>query len=135
MIWVVTSDEENVMVFDTSQEAYKELRNIIVERTGGIVFWTGSGLSVPAGLPTWAGLKKELLNALYQKVEHSDNLESKEQGQRAAHQIEQEQNNWRAFERLKTHLGQTTYRAMIRSIFSPSSSMDPPPIYEPLVLV
>ena len=130
MVWVVMANEGNVMVFDTSQEAYKELRNIIVERTGGIVFWTGSGLSAQAGLPTWVGLKDELLNALYQKIESSDSPESRERDQRAAHQIEQDQNNWRAFERLKTSLGQTTYRARIRSILNPSSSMDPPPVYE-----
>ena len=118
------------MAFDTSQEAYIELRNIIVERTGGIVFWTGSGLSAQAGLPTWVGLKNELLNALRQKIERSDSPESKESDQRAARQIEQEGNNWRAFERLKTHLGQTTYRTRIRNILNPSSSMEPPPIYE-----
>ena len=118
------------MGFDTSQEAYIELRNIIVERTGGIVFWTGSGLSAQAGLPTWVGLKNELLNALRQNIERSDSPESKERDQRAAHQIEQEQNNWRAFEQLKTCLGQTTYRTRIRNILNPSSSMEPPPIYE-----
>ena len=118
------------MGFDTTQEAYMELRNIIVERTGGIVFWTGSGLSAQAGLPTWVGLKNELLNALRQKIERSDSPDSKEGDQRAARQIEQEQNNWRAFERLKAHLGQTTYRTRIRNILNPSSSIEPPPIYE-----
>ena len=44
--------------------------------------------------------------------------------------IEQEQNNWRAFEQLKTHLGQTTFRTRIRNILNPSSSIEPPPIYE-----
>ena len=118
------------MSFDTSQESYKELRNIIVERTGGIVFWTGSGLSAQAGLPTWVGLKKELLNALREKIEHSDDSESRGSDQRAALQIEREQNNWRAFEQLKRHLGRTTYRARIRKMLNPSSSMEPPPIYE-----
>ena len=118
------------MSFDTSQEAYIELRNIIAERTGGIVFWTGSGLSAQAGLPTWVGLKSELLNALRQKIERSDSPESKESDQRAVRQIEQERNNWQAFEQLKAHLGQTTFRTRIRNILNPSASTEPPPIYE-----
>ena len=118
------------MGFDTSQESYKELRNIIVERTGGIVFWTGSGLSAQAGLPTWVALKNELLKALREKIEHSDSPKSRERDQRTTRQIEREQNNWRAFELLKKCLGRTTYRTRIRNILSPSSSMEPPPIYE-----
>ena len=118
------------MGFDTSQESYEELRNIIVERTGGIVFWTGSGLSAQAGLPTWVGLKTELLKALREQIERSDDPESREQDRRAELQIEKEQNNWRAFEYLKRSLGQTTYRTRIRRMLNPSSSMDPPPIYE-----
>ena len=87
-------------------------------------------MSAQAGLPTWVELKNELLNALRQNIERSDSPESKERDQKAAGRIEQEQNNWRAFEQLKTCLGQTTYRTRIRNILNASSSMEPPPIYE-----
>ena len=117
------------MAFDTTQESYQELRSIIVERTDGIVFWTGSGLSVQAGLPTWAELKKELLKDLRDRIENNDDVESKDKDLRALRSIEQDQNNWRSFERLKNQMGNTSYRTRIRRIFN-SSSIEPPQIYE-----
>ena len=120
------------MGFDTSQESYVALRNIIVERTGGIVFWTGSGLSVQAGLPTWAGLKVELLKTFRDQIENRGDADNREHNQSAVLRIEREENNWRAFEQLRKGLGPTTFRSRIRQIFNPSSAMDPPPVYEKL---
>ena len=118
------------MSFDTSQDSYIALRNIIAERTDGIVFWTGSGLSAEAGLPTWGGLKKALLATLHEQIERTDDSKNKEQEKRAAIQIEREQNSWRAFEQLKKHLGPTTWRSRIREIIGSSQSISPPVIYK-----
>ncbi len=49
------------MTFDTTQSPYIALRDIIAERTNGVVFWAGSGLSAEAELPTWAELKYDSL--------------------------------------------------------------------------
>ena len=121
------------MSFDTSQSSYIALRNVIAERTQGIVFWVGSGLSAEAGLPTWSGLKEQLLKSLQEKIDKSDGsadcVEVKNL-KKLASLISNEENNWRAFEHLKDSLGETTWRARIREILTPSSSVSPPTIYE-----
>ena len=119
------------MTFDTSQISYVSLRDIVAERTDGIVFWTGSGLSSEAGLPTWTELKCTLLAALYEQIDQLDDVGTKER-RRAADLIRDEQNNWRAFGRLKSQLGITTWRSHIREVLRPSASVDSPPIYDKL---
>ena len=123
------------MAFDTSQSSYLSLRNIIAERTNGIVFWVGSGLSVEAGLPTWSEFRNELLKSLEEKIEQLDashNLQDIAKLKNAAVLIDKEQNNWRAFELLKKPLGATTWRARIREILRPNTSSNPPLVYKKL---
>ena len=55
-------------MFNANQPSYESLRNIVAERTNGIIWWIGSGLSRPAGLPTWAALKAALRKAFQEKI-------------------------------------------------------------------
>ena len=123
------------MTFDISQSSYVSLRNIIAERTNGIVFWVGSGLSVEAGLPTWSEFRSELLKSLEERIEQldsADNLQEIAKLKGSAVLIDKEQNNWRAFELLKKALGATTWRARIREILRPNTSITPPLVYRKL---
>jgi len=54
--------EENM--FDTTQKAYTDFRDIAKERTTPIMAWIGSGLSVAAGGPTWLTLRERLIATL-----------------------------------------------------------------------
>ena len=117
------------MTFDTTQSSYRSLRNIVAERTNGIVFWTGSGLSAQAGLPTWVEFKTHLLAALYEQINQLDDSESKEL-RRSAQLIQNEENNWRAFEMLRNSLGETSWRSSVREILRTSASADSPSVYE-----
>ena len=116
------------MTFDQSQESYVALRGIIAERTNGVVFWIGSGPSSEAGLPGWSGLKDELLKALEAKV---GNLDDPKGGdlRKAVRNVRTEQDNWRAFERLRSALGRATWRSRIRELLGPSASIETPPVY------
>ena len=117
------------MSFDTTQNAFLSLRSIIGERTSGVVFWTGSGLSAEVGFPTWDRLRALLMDALTERVHQS--LESDRGGlQGAARAIERESNNWHAFAMLRTRLGGTTWRATIRGSLDMYISASPPPLYE-----
>ena len=113
------------MSFNTVQGAYKSLRGIITEHTSGVVFWTGSGLSAEAGLPTWGKLRTTLLKAVNERI---DQLEATERGslQRTADLIQGEPNNWQAFRLLRDTLGVTTWRALIRESLITSASVEPP---------
>ena len=116
------------MAFDKSQKPYKSLRNIIAERTNGVVFWVGSGLSAEAGLPTWDQLKAELLDALYAKADQLN----KEDGANlriTARGVSNQSNNWIAFDRLSNALGRTTWRETVRRILDPSVYAPAPQIY------
>ena len=116
------------MTFDQSQEAYVALRGIIAERTNGVVFWIGSGPSLEAGLPSWYGLKNELLRTLEAKVH---NLDESEGGDliEAARSVRTEGDYWRAFERMRDALGRATWRSRIRELLEPTASIETPPVY------
>lgn len=117
------------MPFDTTQNAFLSLRSIIGERTSGVVFWTGSGLSAEGGLPTWDQLRAVLMDALTERITQ---LLPVERGslQSTARAIKNEANNWRAFRMLRHALGTATWRAIIRDSLLMSATVSPPPLYE-----
>ena len=116
------------MSFDKNQNAYIALRNIISERTSGVVFWSGSGPSVEAGLPTWLGLRQALEAALIEAISQLDE-EGRRSVQPVMSRIQAEPDHWRAFAALKQHLGDTTWRSTIRRCLGTSESIEPPPLY------
>jgi serine/threonine protein kinase len=121
------------MSFDASQAAYKKLRSIVAERTSGLVAWVGAGASAPAGIPTWAGLKKHLLGILQEKIGFlEDSDKDKQKIVSMYEQISKDADYWRSFERLRSALGQTTYRDEIRAALVPATTASVPEIYKQL---
>ena len=120
------------MKFDKNQQAYTDLRDIIAERTKGVVFCVGSGLSVDAGLPTWDGLKEILTETLSNQTLQLDDRPEIERLQATINSIRQESNNWLAFQRLRKELGETTWRSVIRDTLTPLAGISTPRIYTQL---
>ena len=120
------------MAFDKSQGSYEALRNIIGERTDSIVFWIGSGPSVEVGLPSWSYLRTELTKTFEEQIRNLDSQETDliKNAQRALNFIRNEQNNWLAFERLRSGLGKTTWQSRIRELLTPPASVATPPAYK-----
>lgn len=116
------------MGFDTDQHAYRAFRAIVAEGTNPVVAWVGSGLSVPAGLPTWSQLKGLLLEALLDKARSYDGTD-RERLEATARVIRFEENNWSAFSMLQERLGRATYRDTIREAFSQAAKVDVPDAY------
>ena len=117
------------MTFDTSQTSYLALRNIVAERTNGVVFWIGSGPSAEAGVPTWADFKEGLLEALVEKIDNLDNSHAKSL-KKSVEFIEGQKNHWLAFETLRERLGNATWRYRIRELLRPSASASAPLLYQ-----
>ena len=117
------------MTFDTSQISYVALRNIVAERTNGVVFWIGSGPSAEARVPTWADLKEELLETLLEKIDNLDNQHA-ESLKKSVKFIEGQKNHWLAFETLRKQLGNATWRSRIRELLGPSASANAPLVYQ-----
>ena len=102
------------MTFNTDQNSYKDFRSLLKERTSGVVAWVGSGLSAPAGIPTWKGLRDRLIDELRNKMA---TLESDDANrtQEKIKKILLAESYWVAFDILKKALGKTTWRSVVRN--------------------
>ena len=116
------------MSFDTCQRPYRELRSIIAEKTNKLVVWMGSGLSASAGLPTWPELKSRLIEALREKAGRTAPADAVALSE-AADYAAAERNYWTAFEILQRHLGNTSYRSVIRAALNPALTAPCPTMY------
>ncbi|MGN0352479.1 MAG: SIR2 family protein [Roseburia sp.] len=83
--------------------AFDELKHKIVEDPASFVVILGAGASIPAGLPSWSELKNCLYDALPEVIEDSEQLAA---AQRA---INESRDLWKAFSRLRHHLGTGKY--------------------------
>lgn len=120
------------MAFDKSQTPYIRLRNIVSERTSPIVAWVGAGLSMPANMPNWQGLREMLLKELQRKADSLDDDPDKKQLLKNLIFAKNEQNPWKAFRILQEELGLTTFSETIRAAFQHASSVEPPIAYRAL---
>ena len=118
-------------MFNAEQPAYKSLREVCAERTVRLAIWAGSGLSQPAGLPSWAELRKHLEVAAESKIgtlapADTENIEAKLSAAR------KQDNPWRAFKLLEDALGPGSYRGIIRERLDPGDRLAPPSAYSKL---
>lgn len=116
------------MAFDTTQDAYVQFREIARQRTTPVVAWVGSGLSVPAGLPTWPGLRQELIETAKGKV-FTLSSDDREQAHARLTIAASSKEPWLAFELLKRVLGQTTYRETVRRVLGGAATASIPSAY------
>jgi len=108
---------------------FRSLQRIVSERTTPIAVWTGAGLSMPAGMPSWAKLRHELLSALRRKSEELG--EGKNQAlskYRAAEALSDDP--WRSFQLIKEGLGGPAYETLIRELIAPARVKALPEGYE-----
>lgn len=116
------------MTFNTQQPAYLRLRDIHSERRKPVVFWTGAGLSMPAKLPSWRGLRDELIK---RAVETLVGMPEADAAHREA-QLELakvDPSLWDAFKTLKAAMGQHEFREEIREILSHATEAEVPDAY------
>lgn len=116
------------MAFNIEQPAYQRLREIHAERRKPIVFWTGAGLSMPANLPSWPGLRDELIR---RAVETLVGLPEAEAAHREA-QLELakvDPSLWNAFQSIKGAMGPHEFREEIRNILSREADTEAPDAY------
>lgn len=118
------------MVFDFSQNSYQTLRGIVAERTRPILAWVGSGFSAEAGLPTWKQLKEELVDELYKKSFRDSSPQAA--GLAKADSIRDDQDYWRAFQRIESELGRPTFRDIVRQAQGAAVDKSPPAPYSRL---
>lgn len=115
-------------MFDFTQPAYGRLRKIYAERTRTLVAWAGSGLSVPATLPTWPQLRESLTRQARGKAETLD-LRDREHRHAQISSVETIRSHWQAFQRLSELLGPASFEAAIHELLTPPRDAQCPPTY------
>ncbi|ATB48546.1 protein kinase domain-containing protein [Corallococcus macrosporus] len=101
-------------MFNTNQTSHVNFRNIAAERSRSVIAWTGSGLSAPAKIPTWLGLRDALVAAAHEKTPSDKEAQQRQKHISETKQAAEHKNLWVAFQILKRILGKTTYRDTIR---------------------
>ena len=116
------------MPFNVSQPIYQRLRTIHAERRRPVVFWVGAGLSQPANLPSWPGLRDMLLARAIETAATLPEAEGRVKEQ-ALEKITSKMSLWDAFQTLKKEMGRVEFREEIREIFKNSTEASIPEIY------
>ena len=117
------------MAFDTNQAAYTAFRDTLKQRVQPVLIWSGAGLSLPAGLPTWSRLRKKLLDAAATQTPHLTGGEAK-RFQGLVQAAEHTDNLWEAFAYLKQAFLPTSFAAEIRSALLVPKTVSVPSLYE-----
>jgi serine/threonine protein kinase len=116
------------MAFDDTQPAYQALRSIVAERTQPLLAWTGAGLSAPADMPTWLGLRERLAAVLESNAASMTGSDAKRLAATSI-QARSQKNPWVAFQMLANGLGGTTFRDEIRAAFAAAERSPIPEAY------
>jgi hypothetical protein len=114
--------------FKKDQPALEQFRKRAKEDPANVVAIIGAGLSKPAGLPDWAGLKRLLLDDLWKQVESetpgSDSAAKREKLGR----IEQSTDYWKDFTGIRALLHRTLFEEIVPGHLrlKPGCSIPPP---------
>ena len=104
---------------------FEELKKKISEDPASFIIILGAGASIPAGLPSWSGLKEILCNTLFENI-----LEQKERDE-IIEEIHNAKSPWIAFAKLRKALGTHYYEKAIISSLDPAD-LKTPSIYHKL---
>jgi hypothetical protein len=114
------------MVFDPRQDSFQHLGNLLAEAPQMVVFVTGSGLSVPAGLPTWPKLASNLKIEAINYLKNSSGLDDQETAERIF-TLNGFKDLWLLGDAIEASLPQELYRKVVRRELS---TLQAPPTYE-----
>jgi serine/threonine protein kinase len=116
------------MPVNLNQPSYQRLRVEHAERRRPIAFWVGAGLSQPAGLPNWPGLRQTLLERALEQAATLPPTEGTEK-EAALEQAASAASLWDSFQILKNEMGRTEFREEIRDILGHAFEADIPETY------
>lgn len=119
---------QSTMAFNKQQPAYQRLREIHAERRKPIVFWTGAGLSMPAKLPSWPGLRDQLIDRAFEAILTLPETEAKER-EAALEAAKVNLSLWDAFRAIKATMGPHEFREEIRELLSHRADAEIPEAY------
>ena len=109
-------------MFDFNQPAYQHLRKIYAEQTKQLVAWTGAGLSAPANMPSWVGLRTRLCEVA-NRISVNQDETVKKKTRSYAELANSETDLWLAFDHLKHALGNTTFGSEIKLSLTPNEGV------------
>ena len=106
-------------------EEFDELKRKITEDPNSFIILLGAGASIPAGLPSWAGLKDTLCESL------ADIFEDEKEYEQKIDEINKSRSPWTMFSKLQSCMGQHRYEKVIVQTLDPNN-LTTPSIYHKL---
>lgn len=114
------------------QPEYRLFRSFFAENTTPLVLVIGSGLSVPAGLPSWRALRSLLEREAANKIAGLTQIGAAfSQGRLEAATAERDP--WVAFKMLKGILAAATYENIVSGALRRAEEVERPPAYDELL--
>jgi len=114
------------------QPEYQLFRRAYAERKAPLVIISGSGLSAPAGLPTWSKLRVNLQNEAEKKLNSLSALGEAFQRPRID-ALKRQSNSWVAFKLLREILTPPVFEALVENELSPADDAGVPQTYDELL--
>ena len=122
-------------MFKKDQDAFIQLSDTISEGTVPIYLWIGAGMSLQAGLPSWAALKTELLRRGRSYLENQGDSKQVRTSRCLLNAAEREGNMWQAFEHVHKAVGNVEFDSAINTIFQSALRCKVPGLYAKLLSI
>ena len=113
------------MSIDLTHPDFIRLRTEIKEKPKEFIIIIGAGLSVPAGLPNWSGLRNKLVEEGLNRISEIPEDEQ-EDYRNTLNNIKKIDNLWRAFSQLKKYLPPHAYETSIKESLTLSDNASIP---------
>lgn len=122
-------------MFKKDQDSFVQLSDTISEGTVPVYLWIGAGMSRPAGLPSWAQLKDDLVRRGRSYLETQGDTRQVAHSRSLLSVAESSDDMWQAFECIRKAMGSVEFDSAINTIFRPALRCPIPRLYAKLLSI
>ena len=120
-------------MFNLQQDAFIQLKNILAESTTPVYLWVGAGLSTNAGMPSWQGLRQNLVMRARRFLQLQDESRDRHSREIKIALAETEEDLWTAFEYIHDAVGDAEFDQEIISEFEHANACAVPETYKAML--
>ena len=120
-------------MFDCSQDAFVQLKNILAENSSPVYLWVGAGLSVSAGMPSWQQLRQNMVKRAQKFIGFQEESKDRNSREVKIKLAESEEDLWNAFEYIHSAVGDAEFDQSIVAEFVSVNTCPIPDVYKRLL--